>query len=544
MTESELNRPHTTSRDEILNWCVLAIIALVCVGCSADSPVEDSTADDEVVSTTNAATDSSTLPETTQTDDVEIEINGATFRQVDPSSIIVSDDEPVAGGGPGAEPTAMPVYIPPWFNYRGPQIQVGPFSDELRDATSESALDLADTMKEEWATLPYETMFVMAIRLYDLGHKDEAVYWFYSAQFRARVLIAIMEPESIGGIGSLGFELKQAFAAFMQLSGTYINTYAFEHPDMLRSTLKTVMDEREPIPEFPTIYPGVELIEPDQWAQQTEDVAENMQKLIDFVDENADFIREHGRPPRASGTFTQPADRQLADAASVGDIDGIDAALANGADVNARGSGGQTPLEFVYRAVRYEGGSKEGFEYLLQQGADPNILGDRGTALIHQAAQYDTDLLRLCLDYGGDPNLRDAVEGLVSDQFIGQTPIYEAILSESLENMELLLEHGADINVKNTIREASPLYSALRFHKPIAAKWLLEHGADWTAQTSDGTGIPEVALHYEFDAQQEPERAAAQEWILNFLEEQGVDLEAAEQRSREIFGQNFHRIDR
>jgi ankyrin repeat protein len=126
---------------------------------------------------------------------------------------------------------------------------------------------------------------------------------------------------------------------------------------------------------------------------------------------------------------------------------------------------------------------------------------------------------------------------------IGETPISEAVTEGNLESMEVLLEFGADINAKDLVREATPLYDALRFHQPIAAKWLLEHGADWMAQTTDGVGIPEVALHYEFDPQRAPEHAAALEWIWNFLEEQGVDLVAAEQRSREIFQGNFHRID-
>ncbi|MCA9280390.1 MAG: ankyrin repeat domain-containing protein, partial [Phycisphaerales bacterium] len=379
-----------------------------------------------------------------------------------------AEDESVAEAQSPAASSAMPIYITPYYNSQGPQINVGRFSEELKDVTTETALDLAATMEAEWTTLPFETMFVMAIRLFDLSHKDEAVYWFYSAQFRARLLIAIMEPDSVGGIGSPGFELQQAFAAFMQLSGEHINAYAFEDPVALRATLKSVMDEREIIPEFSTIYPRVELIEPDQWARQAEAVAENMQQLIDFVDQNADYIRDQGRAPGAFRMFTRPADRQLADAAVVGNIAGVDAALANGADVNAVGSDGYTPLVYVF----FERGSKEGFEYLLEQGADSNILYDSGKAMIHLAASHarDSDWLRLCLEHDGDPNLRSGIGNF--DIALGQTPLYDAVLSENLENMELLVEYGADVNVVNNVIEASPLYDALEFNKLFAAKWL------------------------------------------------------------------------
>ena len=70
-------------------------------------------------------------------------------------------------------------------------------------------------------------MYVAAIRLYDLGHKDEAVYWFYTAQYRARVFTSILDKENVGTIGSEAFELKQAYASFNQLAGEYINGYAF-----------------------------------------------------------------------------------------------------------------------------------------------------------------------------------------------------------------------------------------------------------------------------------------------------------------------------
>jgi hypothetical protein len=41
------------------------------------------------------------------------------------------------------------------------------------------------------------TMMVLAIRLYDIGERDEAVFWFYAAKARTIVLLEVLDmPQS------------------------------------------------------------------------------------------------------------------------------------------------------------------------------------------------------------------------------------------------------------------------------------------------------------------------------------------------------------
>ncbi|MGB6740439.1 MAG: hypothetical protein WBE59_08280, partial [Candidatus Cybelea sp.] len=46
-------------------------------------------------------------------------------------------------------------------------------------------------MKQEWSTLNFVELYVGAVRLYDLGCRNEATYWFYTAQFRGRQYAAL-----------------------------------------------------------------------------------------------------------------------------------------------------------------------------------------------------------------------------------------------------------------------------------------------------------------------------------------------------------------
>jgi hypothetical protein len=121
----------------------------------------------------------------------------------------------------------MPVYITPFYESEGLKITVGEHSQTLANADAKSIREIAGALKKEKDKLRAEVMYVTAIRLYDLGHKDEAVYWFYTAQYRARLFTTLLDNEKIGTIGDEAFELKHAYNAFNQLAGIYINGYGF-----------------------------------------------------------------------------------------------------------------------------------------------------------------------------------------------------------------------------------------------------------------------------------------------------------------------------
>jgi hypothetical protein len=181
--------------------------------------------------------------------------------------------------------------VPPFYDYSGPTIRVGAFSEQLEPADPDSILALAETMKKQQGDLPVEAMFVVAVRLYDFGHKDLAVHWFYSARHRQRLYRKLLLEESIGGIGSPGFECLHAQNAFQQLAGEYINGYAFGDLDKLKKTITTVQAEAATLPNLKAAYPGVVFVDEATWQKTNDDLAKELDGLLEMIDRDADKIR-------------------------------------------------------------------------------------------------------------------------------------------------------------------------------------------------------------------------------------------------------------
>ena len=197
----------------------------------------------------------------------------------------------------------MPVYITPFYNCDGLNIAVGEHSKKLAGADTKTILDVSAELKKERDKLRPEVMYVTAIRLYDLGRKDEAVYWFYSAQYRARVFSAILDKEKVGSIGSEAFELKQAYIAFHQLTGEYINGYAFGDLTKIEETLEKVLEEGKSLPKFGAMYPKVAFVPEEGWAEKNKEVSKGLSGLVEYIKENADSIKEQRKKNGIEGKY-------------------------------------------------------------------------------------------------------------------------------------------------------------------------------------------------------------------------------------------------
>jgi ankyrin repeat protein len=141
--------------------------------------------------------------------------------------------------------------------------------------------------------------------------------------------------------------------------------------------------------------------------------------------------------------------------------------LAHGADVNAKNGMGDPPLVMQAIGDGYgRGDRKDIVEMLLAHGADVNGKNDQGETPLYWA-EYDahTDLVELLLTNKSDVNARDRD---------GQTPLF---WPASSGYVELLLAHGADVNATNYDGD-TPFLNAVRNEREDVAKLLLAHGAD------------------------------------------------------------------
>jgi hypothetical protein len=210
--------------------------------------------------------------------------------------------QPAERGEPSGRPP-MEIYITPYYHYDGPKVSVGRYSKQLASADAKAILQITNMLKKEKDGLRAEVMYVAAIRLYDLGQKDEAVYWFYTAQYRARVFSAILDKGKIGSIGSEAFELKQAYNAFNELAGIYINGYAFGDLPKLEKALTKVVGEGKSLPKYREIYPTVGFVPVAIWPEKNEEVSNGLSKFIEYIKTNADSIKEKRKKNGIEGKY-------------------------------------------------------------------------------------------------------------------------------------------------------------------------------------------------------------------------------------------------
>src|SRR6516164_4885389 len=178
------------------------------------------------------------------------------------------------------DPAHIEVYVTPFYNSKGPTIDVGPFSSGLAAKNEPDFVATIEKMKKSWDTLNFAEAYVAAIRLYDLGFRNESIYWFYSAQYRGRLFASLIDRDKMGSIGDPGFELFHAQNAFQQLVGPYINGYAFGDIDQLVPIIERVQKEGNTVPDLTKIYPRVTFKPKSEWAAGNKGLNEGLTKLL------------------------------------------------------------------------------------------------------------------------------------------------------------------------------------------------------------------------------------------------------------------------
>jgi ankyrin repeat protein len=192
------------------------------------------------------------------------------------------------------------------------------------------------------------------------------------------------------------------------------------------------------------------------------------------------------------------------------DVSGVRQALQAGVNADAQDQSGRTPL--MIAALK---GNREIVTLLLDAGANPNagdnvgetalmkaiesgnndlldLLLDRGadlaakgryngmTALHLAASQVDVTALKILLNRNPDLNLRDSN---------GNTALVLAAADFS-EAVPVLLAKGADVNATN-VAGATALMFAVTSQSNI--QLLLDHGADINARDNDGWSVLQAA---------------------------------------------------
>lgn len=239
----------------------------------------------------------------------------------------------------------------------------------------------------------------------------------------------------------------------------------------------------------------------------------------------------------AESFFDDPDVINLCAAIEANDVEEMRSLIEAGANVNAIGRGGMTPLMWAF-----PDGKIERFKFLLEAGADPNVyltsdldvpkFFEAGDTITHMVCRSRFEAFDHVFKNGGDPNLPSKKR-----RRAGITPIFSLLKSGGSDvkrKVKVLLDLGVDVNQREpsgTMRRTPVMIAAGMFAQYDVALFLLESGADPTLYQDDYlyklTHL--IAISDKTISLASPQQKADYEKLIAWLEDHGESMQVAEQ---------------
>jgi uncharacterized protein len=215
----------------------------------------------------------------------------------------------------------------------------------------------------------------------------------------------------------------------------------------------------------------------------------------------------------ASLVYNNKQVAELATAAQDGDVARVLELATHGVDVNAKGDKGVNLLQW---ALLHK--SAEGLDALLGAGANPALAADGGQTVLHFAALADdSQYLDVLLQHGVDVD--------TPNPETGETALASALYADREVQFRKLLAAGANPNHRDHAMN-TPLHVAAKVNDPARALALLDAGADPKAVNSQGVTFQRY-LNQTPTAFQTEEAASKREAVRAWLLAHGVAVEPA-----------------
>lgn len=197
----------------------------------------------------------------------------------------------------------------------------------------------------------------------------------------------------------------------------------------------------------------------------------------------AEFLIQHGT--KVNAFCKQELENPLKNALLYGkDVKFVELLLKNGANVESVNNCGESPATFTFE---YENRSigKEMLLLLIKYGLDTSSLSSaKGINLLHTYLKFyvdnqvDLEIIGIILDAGVPIN--------ELDKYDNYSPLMRAVVKQNIELVSLLIERGANLNVK-TPESMTPLWIATKCNDIKIVKLLLSKGAHINAKNCGGS---------------------------------------------------------
>jgi hypothetical protein len=196
-----------------------------------------------------------------------------------------------------AEPVKrIAIYVTPFYEAARdpsgtPKVAVAKSYDALLASNrAEDIVRARDEIAKNNALLTPMTLMVLAIRLYDVGLRDDALFWFYVAKDRFFTLAMVADINS----PQLA-QAQEAVRSFATLAGPVINGYAFcDFANQQRQQAKAL--------QWVTANPYQALFLP-QIPARPGDRQENLKKALVELKANLDKERAYMQKPENAASF-------------------------------------------------------------------------------------------------------------------------------------------------------------------------------------------------------------------------------------------------
>lgn len=128
---------------------------------------------------------------------------------------------------------------------------------------------------------------------------------------------------------------------------------------------------------------------------------------------------------------------------------------------------------------------------LIETGVDPNTVSQFGSTPLHNSCIAGcVNATRILLTSGADPNQRYTYHSPVDGRI--EHGIVALMKATNNEVVELMIEHGADVNIRDANGSTPLMYAAKRGNHRIV-EILLAAGADSSAKNDEGVTALELA---------------------------------------------------